>query len=41
MNLITDKITKLRDSIKHDLNKLMELEKAIGMKDTVFEFKVI
>jgi len=40
MNLITDKITKLRARIKHDLNELMELEKAMGMKDTAFEFVV-
>ena len=41
MNMITDKITKLRAKIKHDLKELMELEKAIGMKETVFEFVVI
>lgn len=40
MNMITDKITKLRASIKHDLQELMRLEKAIGMNETVFEFVV-
>ena len=40
MNLITDKITKLRTRIKHDMNGLMELEKAMGMKETSFEFVV-
>ena len=41
MNLITNKITKLRARIKHDLNELMKLEKALGMKETAFEFVVI
>jgi len=40
MNLITDKITKLRAKIKHDLNELIMLEKTLGMKDTAFEFVV-
>jgi len=41
MSMITDKIKKPRASIKHDLNELMQLEKAMGMKETEFEFMVI